>query len=352
MNRIFISYRSSDGKKEAGRLCADLSRLYGADQVFFDKQDLRGGGSWREAILATLGTRPVVLLLMTPELLGMAHPEGGRRIDHEDDPIRGELLAAHAHGALIIPLLTEGMTAPSLAELPAALRFLKEPHSLKLRTEDWAHDLAKLVADLRTHGIKPRQDQERLRRVLKWFGGVVSALVLIGLLVEQTNLPDAGPPPSTTLPPAPWVAALPPLERATTATTASAPADVSGLWWSVDEDNRRLRVQLAVNGHTVQLQTDPFPVHWYPEWQAYAEGMRQQGLVLHEVRLVGSGALTLGGARARIDMPYQAFSGDGQGPLDSGSVTLHTSASGDELTGELWSNGEQDSTPLRLVRQP
>ena len=49
MNRIFISYRSSDGKKDADRLCADLSRLYGADQVFFDKQDLRGGTSWRSA---------------------------------------------------------------------------------------------------------------------------------------------------------------------------------------------------------------------------------------------------------------------------------------------------------------
>ncbi len=39
MNRIFISYRSSDGKKDADRLCADLSRLLGDEQVFFDKQD-------------------------------------------------------------------------------------------------------------------------------------------------------------------------------------------------------------------------------------------------------------------------------------------------------------------------
>ena len=109
MNRIFISYRSSDGKKDADRLCADLSRLYGADQVFFDKQDLRGGHSWRSAIMAALGTRPVVLLLVTPELLGMVHPEGGRRIDRDDDPIRGEVLTAQAHGATIVPLLTEGM---------------------------------------------------------------------------------------------------------------------------------------------------------------------------------------------------------------------------------------------------
>jgi hypothetical protein len=47
MNRIFISYRSSDGFKEATRLAGDLNRVFGKDQVFLDKQDLRGGSSWR-----------------------------------------------------------------------------------------------------------------------------------------------------------------------------------------------------------------------------------------------------------------------------------------------------------------
>jgi len=46
MNRIFISYRSSDGFKDATRLAADLNRVFGSDQVFFDKQDLRGGSSF------------------------------------------------------------------------------------------------------------------------------------------------------------------------------------------------------------------------------------------------------------------------------------------------------------------
>src|SRR5690606_17285252 len=109
----------------------------------------------RDAIMAALGKRPVVLVLMSPDLLGMPHPEGGRRIDHEDDPIRGELTSARTHGAIVLPLLTEGMVMPVAADIPEPLRFLKEAHALKLRTDDWSNDLDKLVSDLRGHGIEP-----------------------------------------------------------------------------------------------------------------------------------------------------------------------------------------------------
>ena len=65
MNRIFISYRSSDGKKDAARLAADLNERFGEQLVFYDKQDLLGGTSWRDAINNTLGSQPVVLVLVT-----------------------------------------------------------------------------------------------------------------------------------------------------------------------------------------------------------------------------------------------------------------------------------------------
>ena len=346
MNRIFISYRSSDGKKDADRLCADLSRIYGPDQVFFDKQDLRGGTSWRGAIMDALGTRPVVLLLFTPDLLGMQDPQGGRRIDHEDDPIRGEVLTAQQHGAIIVPLFTEGMTVPTTAELPEPLRFLKEAHALKLRTEDWATDLDKLVADLRTHGIHPlkspidgmppanRSLGQRAQRVLMWVGAVFVGLFLLGLLISAFEDEAQEAAASHNAPSAPQV------------------ADISGIWWSIDEANRRLRVQLTVNAAQVELQTDPFPVSWYPEWEAYARSVRGQGLVVKNVRFVGNGVLTNVMGVPRVEVPYQAYTADGRGPLDTGSVVLNASADGRELTGQLWSNGEQAETPLRLVRRP
>jgi hypothetical protein len=156
VNRIFVSYRTSDAKKDADRLAFDLERVFGEDQVFFDKHDLHGGAAWRDAIGQALGERPIVLLVMTPELFGAVHPEGGPRIQREDDPIRGELLVARQHGALIVPLLTEGMTMPSRAVLPEPLDFITEAHALKLRTDDWAHDLDRLITDLTRQGVVPR----------------------------------------------------------------------------------------------------------------------------------------------------------------------------------------------------
>ena len=368
MNRIFISYRSSDGKKDADRLCADLSRLYGADQVFFDKQDLRGGISWRSAIMAALGSKPVVLLLFTPDLLGMQHPEGGRRIDHDDDPIRGEVLTAQKHGAVIVPLFTEGTSAPAMAELPDALRFLKEAHALKLRTEDWATDLDRIVADLRTHGIQPlpgshggapvkRTLGQRLQRGLMWVGGFFVSLFVLGMLVSAFE-DDAPSDPAVDAAASAQAQAVlqallsAPPDPAANPARPPPPADVSGIWWSIDQANRRLRVQLTVNAGQVELQTDPFPVNWYPAWEAYARSVRDQGLVVKNVRFVGNGVLSNVMGLPRIELPYQAFTADGRGPLDTGSVVLSASADGRELTGQLWSNGEQAETPLRLVRRP
>lgn len=359
MNRIFISYRSSDGKKDADRLCADLSRLYGPDLVFFDKQDLRGGASWRSAIMAALGSKPVVLLLFTPDLLGMQHPEGGRRIDHDDDPIRGEILTAQQHGAIIVPLFTEGMTVPTNAELPEPLRFLKEAHALKLRTEDWATDLDKLVADLRSHGIHPivgpkggttpaRTFAQRVQRGLMWVGGTFVALIVVGLLLPE-EAEEGTPITPVNLQGQPLP---PPQPSAQGGPINPRMADVSGIWWLIDDANRRLRVQLTVSGTAVQLQTDPFPVNWYPKWQTYARGVLGQGLVVTDVRYAGNGVLSNVMGVPRVEMPVQAYTGDGRGPLDTGGLVLNASANGQELTGMHWSNGDQAEEPVRLVRRP
>lgn len=186
MNRIFISYRTSDAKKDANRLAVDLERIFGDEQVFFDKHDLRGGAAWRDSIGQALGQRPVVLVVMTPDLIGAAHPEGARRIDRDDDPIRGELVAAQSHGALVVPLLTEGMTMPGRALLPPDLHFLAEAHALKLRTDDWAHDLGKLVADLKRQGIQARAGADEVEQVPAGLGGVwmvFGAALVLWLLV-------------------------------------------------------------------------------------------------------------------------------------------------------------------------
>lgn len=359
MNRIFISYRSSDGKKDADRLCADLSRLLGDDQVFFDKQDLEGGTSWRDAIDKALGTQPVVLLLLTPDLFGMAHPQGGRRIDREDDPIRNELLFAQQSGATIVPLLTEGMVMPAAASLPPSLRFIGETHALKLRTDDWANDLQRILVDLRKHGVEAAAPQDalltrpvqsfvsRMQRWLMYIGAGFVALMVLGYMAsgDQKNAGRAASEATVT------AAALPKAGVDVPAGTAVAPVaqlDISGVWWSIDPANRRTRVQIAVSGTDVHLTTDAIPVAWYPEWQAYAMKLHEQGVVVSDIRYFADGSVS----GDRLQLPYRVYSSDGGGLLDTGNISLSLVANGRELTGQLWSNGDQAASPLRLVRRP
>jgi hypothetical protein len=354
MNRIFISYRTSDGKKDADRLCADLGRIFGDEQVFFDKQDLRGGLSWRAAIDAALGARPVVLLLVTPDLLAARTASGERRIDQADDPIRNELLSAREKRAVIVPLLTEGMQIPDAASLPEPLRFLTEAHALKLRTEDWASDMARLVSDLQAQGIaaiqpsgtQGAQPPPTTRPSWRWplvIGvGASLMLVLVNLDLSAPDQPDALARP-------PLAASINNPMPSTSAPTAPSRADLSGAWWSIDPQNRRVGVNLRVGEREAELRSEPIPVDWYPEWKAFSQRLQSaQGVVVSHLVYVAKGDRFLN----RLDLRFEVFSSDGAGPLDSGSFNLNASQDGQEFRGERWSNGDQASSPMHLVRAP
>ena len=194
MNRIFISYRSSDGFKDATRLAADLDRVFGKDQVFLDKQDLRGGSSWRDEIMGALGAKPVVLALITPDYFGAV--EGPtRRIDRADDPVGEELAAAFEVNAQIIPLLSEGVKMPATGSLPERLQPITSHHALRLRSEDWNNDLLRLVDDLVAGGLKVHDREWRLNfggapqvRGGRWVGvGILAFLIALGLEAVVIN---------------------------------------------------------------------------------------------------------------------------------------------------------------------
>lgn len=368
MNRIFISYRSSDGKKDAARLAADLNERFGEQLVFYDKQDLLGGTSWRDAINATLGSQPVVLVLVTPDLLGAPHPEGGRRVDRENDPIRGELLTARNSGAVIIPLLTDGMQMPASHLLPEPLQFLGEAHARPLRTDDWNADLQRIVDDLRAHRIAaPAASPSTIQplvspmgtspphSLLRWLkvGAAVVAVLVVVVLAVGLQSPDDSAVPTSGVDAPPLVAASPATPRTPTAPSESAapqatPGNLAGVWWSVDAAGHRTRVQITLYDQQAHLQTDPIPVAWYPEWLAYAQRMATQGMAFDHIEYSATGQWT----HAQLSMQFDVKSTLGHGPLDTGTLTLAPSADGRELQGQMWSNGEQSNTLLRLVRRP
>jgi len=125
--RIFISYRSADGMDKATALARDLGEIFGDEAVFLDKDDLRGGSAWRQEVQRTLGAKPVLLLLLTQQLLAARDATGTLRIADPQDPVRRELAAAIEVGAQIVPLVCDGCEMPpSVAALPAPFNQLGE----------------------------------------------------------------------------------------------------------------------------------------------------------------------------------------------------------------------------------
>lgn len=345
MNRIFISYRTVDGAKDASRLADDLGRVFGNDQVFLDRQDLRGGGSWRQQIGATMGARPVVLLLVTPGFIGARHPDGRPRIEDPDDPVRVEIESALAVGAALMPLRVDGTAMPRANELPAAIRPLSEHHALPLRTDDWtAQDLPRIVRDIERLGVARtdrtswRAGRGRWRLALAACAGL--ALMGWGLLMPwlgDIDLPATAAGPST----------------AARAVPASAPSgaqpSLDGRWLLSSGNAEPVPVTLVHRGDRLKLLSEPVRIDNDPDWRSYLDTLASiDGPALTHIVFSAEGGIF--GDRA--DLKVLVASADGSFLVDSGDLHLRIGREGKVLAGQvLLNSGEQDTVVLARQQQ-
>ena len=396
MNRIFISYRSSDGFKDATRLAVDLNRVFGRDQVFLDKEDLRGGSSWRDEIMAALGTKPIVLALITPDYFG-AVQDGGRRIDLADDPVCEELLAAFEANARIVPLLSETVKMPPADSLPSRLQSITSRHALRLRSEDWNNDLLRLVEDLVASGVKVHDADWRMRfggapqvRASRWIAvAAVAFLILLGLelivLGENPSDPDnffgaaavglmplaaAGYAARTlkgsarkwrytalalfllsgwqiTL----FVARGVRLQSEASSTAAHTPAQIDlGGVWDVEMVGKGPLPPLTLvqNGVNVKLETESVQVDKHPNVAAMNKiGQTKGGLVLTSIRLKAAG--TLNGRELNAVVNYVTV--PDEIAFATGTLTAKVDDGNQVMQGTLLFIGDKDPLQLKLTRR-
>src|SRR5205085_3390447 len=64
--KIFINYRRDDAQLEAFSLYRDLAERYGAENVFFDRANIKGGMDFLDEIVAHAGDCGVFLALIGP----------------------------------------------------------------------------------------------------------------------------------------------------------------------------------------------------------------------------------------------------------------------------------------------
>jgi hypothetical protein len=121
MAKIILSYRRADSQAMAGRIYDRLVAHYGETAVFMDIDAIPFGIDFRKHIGDALAQCNALVELVGPRWLGPL--EGGRnRIDDPADPVRLELEGAFELGIPIVPVLLDGATMPSEAELPATIK--------------------------------------------------------------------------------------------------------------------------------------------------------------------------------------------------------------------------------------
>ncbi|MFH1815332.1 MAG: toll/interleukin-1 receptor domain-containing protein [Pseudomonadota bacterium] len=331
MNRIFISYRSADGTKDASRLADDLGDVFGAEQVFLDRHDLRGGGSWREAIDSAIGDRPIVLLLITPAFFGARHDGGRLRIDDADDPVRGEIQSAIAVGATLMPLRVDGTPMPSADSLPGPLHSVTEWHALPLRTDDWSSvDLPRIVADIEQLGV-PRAGAKAVAGTAGRRRLVLSSCIALAAVVGAGVLLRSGYPPAEA--PAP--------------VSAPVPNTLDGDWLLISADGQRTPAHLRQRGDEIELRSEPVRIDSRPEWATYIASLAADGTQLTHVRYTARGELF----GDELDMALMLISGDGSFEVAGGNLHVRKSADARILDGKVSLNtGDEEAVRLERVR--
>jgi hypothetical protein len=324
--RIFISYRSSDGADKATALARELGAVFGNDQVFLDKDDLPAGLPWREAVGATLDHQPILLLLVTPQMLGP-------RLFDADDPVRHEVAAALECGAHVIALLCDGVERlPEAAEWPAEMHPLSERTWRRLRAYDWRADVDRLVADLAALGL-PRTAQAvppRRRSVQLALACAAVALAGGGALAW---LRPGEPAPLSSLA-GDWQL------------RAAAPANESG--------SRLDAVTLHVthSGEDVKLYSEPIDITHDPAWTGFAQQWHERfGNKLLHVVWRGAGRVTHEpGLMPAFEVSLRVETPAGSEPIETGSLFAELSPDGQRMSGRLWMNGEQAERNFEMAR--
>jgi hypothetical protein len=340
MPKLFISYRTADGKDKATALARDLGAVFGDTQVFLDKDDLRGGVDWSDEIARTIETRPVLLLLLTPQLLAATDDHGHLRIADPEDPIRREVTAALAAGAKLVPLLCDGLeTPPPAAELPAPFDRIGEFSWLPLRAYDWQHDVQRLVSDLRALGVAPAQPPAPLvatpsagdgRGRRPWLAPLLTAAVLLALAGGWYA----------------WRQAKPPVT-----TTASA-TDLTAAWLAVLAPDEQVTFWLRQSGSELALSSQPVDISGRADWADYRRFWRENAAgELNAIAYSGQGTTRIvPDGSTVIDIALEIVSSPGGETIDSGNLHATVNANGATMDGRLWLNSAQAGRPVRLTR--
>jgi hypothetical protein len=162
MRKSFISYRQERGL-EVRAFCEKLKNKFGRDNMFLDVDRKVPGEKWWPITERELRDSDAVFVMIDDEWL--VDKQGHRRLDDKDNWVRREIEIALTEQIPIFPVLIEDATMPKADDLPESLRDLAEFQGIRLRNEEFTHDVDKILAEVEKRAELQRQAEIALEDV-------------------------------------------------------------------------------------------------------------------------------------------------------------------------------------------
>jgi len=202
---IFLSYRRDDTGGHSRSLFQQLDKRF-PERVFLDWEGIRIGENFLSKLEAVGQCAKLLLVLIGKQWLSATDAAGNQRIALVDDVVGKEITLALERGIAVVPVLFDGATMPTEAELPLWLKPLALCNAVTLSNGNYDSDLERL-----TRGIEEILGEDRavvihaVRRENDWtsataFGKEVSvefsftpkrkqiAFIVLGVVLALTSV--------------------------------------------------------------------------------------------------------------------------------------------------------------------
>lgn len=187
MPSIFISYRREESADVSGRIGDYLERQFGSRAVFRDVDAILAGSNFVRAIQRALDDARVMLVIIGPHWIHMREANGWRRIDLPTDFVHYEIATALRSGKLVVPILVNGASLPTAAELPPDIAALADATPVVVRNDPYfADDMARAVATFRR---MVAWQPASIGVLLAGLGGLISLVYIILRAAHAISLP-------------------------------------------------------------------------------------------------------------------------------------------------------------------
>jgi hypothetical protein len=144
MSSIFISYRRSDAPAHARGIYDRLVDRFGEADVFKDIDSTDPGADFHEVIEDTVARCGALIAVIGRDWLPPKR-DGERWPEHPRDWVRFEIANALKLGIRVVPVLVEGASMPSPADLPDDLHALTRRQNVELGETAWTAQLDQLI---------------------------------------------------------------------------------------------------------------------------------------------------------------------------------------------------------------